>query len=1038
MRILYVEDNPGDAVLLRHEFSDMAPHIQIEWAATCSEAIDKLSVCVNETPIYDLVLTDMQLPDGRGVSLLPYLQEHGLNIPLVVITGFQDQFSAVSSIKAGAIDYVVKKEGYLKDLPRTLDAALMRYRTETARKANRINVLYASANRTEIDATLRHFNLYAPFIRLNSVSTASAVLNRLEKLSSGRPGTKNDSIDVVLIDESVDMLILDLLKEIRIIRRIQIPIVLMSDESQYELAMQALRIGADDYLVKSSGYLYSLPISIENAFNRARVEAEKQALQKSQEYYRMLLENVSDMIVVSNASGIVTYCSPSVQRTLGYMSDQSLGANVLEKIYPGDRSSVFDQYHSCFQNLGMIVGPLEFRYRHADGTWRWIEALGMATFEPSGEPLVVSVARDITQRIAAQEALYNSEARLSEAVKMARIAYWELDPLARRFIFNDAFYDFFGTTVEMEGGYQMTIDQYRDRYVSSDDWQRFNQVTAEILADPCTFRQFEHRIIRRDGEIRHLLTRVQCGQNASGDLVRAFGTSQDITDRIKMGAALQQSESQYRSLVENPVIGIFIAQDQIIRYANKRCCELLGFDAEEIIDTLNFMQLLDPEDRNHFKEAARVFNEKQTPIEEEVRITRKDGKVIVAKVFANAITYQGKLAAAGILIDKTLETSLENQLRQSQKMEAIGTLAGGIAHDFNNILTALTGYGSLLKMEMESGRPARMAYVEAILSSSLKASNLTQGLLAFARQQVTTLKPIELNECVSGIKKMLGRLLTEDITLRLDLCQENTVVMADVGQIDQIIINLAVNARDAMTNGGCLSIETRSVNLSRTDADIYGLEGAGRFIELSVSDTGMGMEEAIKERIFEPFYTTKEPGKGTGLGLATVYGIVKKHNGGISVYSEKGQGTIFRIYLPAIDALTEEQPNSMASMIGGTETILLAEDDESVRESIAALLERFGYTVLQAVDGANALELFKENVSQIDILLFDSVMPKKNGRQAYDEIHQIEPDIKVIFMSGYTRDVVLDKGVEEKRFDFLSKPVSHDVLLGKLREVLNR
>ena len=516
-----------------------------------------------------------------------------------------------------------------------------------------------------------------------------------------------------------------------------------------------------------------------------------------------------------------------------------------------------------------------------------------------------------------------------------------------------------------------------------------------------------------------------------------LGTNQDISERKKMEMAIQQSESLYRSLVENPLVGISIDQGRRVRFANRRFCEIIGYRLDEIVDKLDTMNLVHPDDREKAKENIRSFVRDQVPIQEDLHIQNKNGKTLMVKGFWSPITYRGSLAVACLMIDTTLEKTLENQLRQSQKMEAIGALAGGIAHDFNNILTALTGYGSLLKMEMESGKPARMSYVESILSASLKASNLTQGLLAFARQQLITLKRVNINDIVTGMKKMLMRLLTEDIVLKTNLCPENPVIMADVGQIDQILINLAVNARDAMPAGGVITLETKTVFMDTALAELHGLGGPGAYVVLSVSDTGTGMDEITREHIFEPFFTTKEPGKGTGMGLATVYGIVKKHQGDISVYSEKGIGTIFRVYLPAIDEASEEAQQKTAP-VGGTETILLAEDDSSVRDSIASLLSRFGYTVIQAVDGQDAIDRFNAHSGRVDILLFDSVMPKKNGRQAYDVIAAAHPAVKVIFMSGYTRDVVLDKGIEEQRFDFLSKPAPHDILLAKIREVLDR
>jgi CheY-like chemotaxis protein len=367
-------------------------------------------------------------------------------------------------------------------------------------------------------------------------------------------------------------------------------------------------------------------------------------------------------------------------------------------------------------------------------------------------------------------------------------------------------------------------------------------------------------------------------------------------------------------------------------------------------------------------------------------------------------------------------------------MEAIGTLAAGIAHDFNNILTALVGYAALLKMEIKSAK--LHAYVDRILSASHKATDLVQNLLAFSKQQAISLKPISLHTVIKETGKLLKRLVTEDIAIMILLATEDITIMADATQVDQILFNLVTNARDAMPQGGTLTIETKAVELGDQFQHIHGYGKPGRYALLCISDTGVGIDATTQESIFNPFFTTKEVGKGTGLGLSTVYGIVKQHNGYITVYSEPDRGTTFHIYLPIANKLSKEENLTLTPMKGGNETILIAEDNEAVRGLISKVLMEYGYRTFEAVDGADAVEQSKK-AAKIDLLIIDSIMPKKNGREAYNEIHEIKPDIGVIFTSGYTRDVFLDKGVEDKKFHFLQKPIAPDTLLKMVRDVLD-
>ena len=387
--------------------------------------------------------------------------------------------------------------------------------------------------------------------------------------------------------------------------------------------------------------------------------------------------------------------------------------------------------------------------------------------------------------------------------------------------------------------------------------------------------------------------------------------------------------------------------------------------------------------------------------------------------------------------DITERKRLEEQLRQAQKMEAIGLLAGGVAHDFNNMLTTIIGYGNLLRTNMREDDPL-VTYAEQILSSGEKAANLTQSLLAFSRKQILSPKPVNLNDIVKRMQKFLFRLIGEDIELKAILSKNDLTVMADSGQLEQVVMNLCTNAKDAMPDGGAITLETSVIDVDEAYAKARLFEKTGMYAVISVSDTGIGIDEKTKERIFEPFFTTKEPGRGTGLGLSIVYGIIKQHNGYINVYSELGRGTTFRIYLPLMKTkLKETEKKILPPPKGGTETILVAEDDRDVRELIKEVFTGAGYEVKEAGDGEDAVKVFVENKDEIQLLLFDVIMPKKNGKEAYEEIKKMAPEIKALFMSGYTADIVGRKGALEQGVNFISKPVIPDELLRKVRELLD-
>jgi len=654
------------------------------------------------------------------------------------------------------------------------------------------------------------------------------------------------------------------------------------------------------------------------------------------------------------------------------------------------------------------------------------------TLLSTGEEAVLGVSTEITKRKQAEEKLKESETRFEELADSLPQPVSEFD-LQGNFTFGNATgCQLFGYTKEELQGepysvYQMLIPE---------DRERAKEGLRRVITGEERQGKPEYTAIRKDGSTFPVLVYASAVIR-EGKLAGFRTILADITERKEFERALMESEAKYRSVVESSLVGFYIVQDNLFRYVNRRWCEMFGYAYEEVIDKLGLADIAHPDDRQAVEESVnkKLANDKDY-VEYVFKTLRKDGRVLTVKALGNSIIYDGRPAAAGTVIDITRERQLESHLRQAQKMEAIGTLTGGIAHDFNNILTALVGYGSLLQMRMEKTDPLRM-YVDRILSAAHKASGLTKSLLTFGRQQPINLQPTSVNGIIQGTEQLLKRLLTEDILFETRLTSENVTIMADATQIDQILFNLVTNARDAMPKGGTLILETARVVLDRDFALVHGFGEPGTYAVLSVTDTGEGMDETVSEKIFEPFFTTKETGKGTGLGLATVYGIVKQHGGYITVYSEINVGSTFKVYFPAVKTKADEEQPPTYNIKRGSETILVAEDNEEVRRFVKDIFRLYGYKTIEAVDGEDAVEKFKRERG-IDLVILDSVMPKKNGREAYDEIMRIRPGARVLFMSGHTKDILLDKGIGEKEFSFISKPLVPNELLQLVREILDR
>ena len=505
---------------------------------------------------------------------------------------------------------------------------------------------------------------------------------------------------------------------------------------------------------------------------------------------------------------------------------------------------------------------------------------------------------------------------------------------------------------------------------------------------------------------------------------------------------LVRREELFRLISENAADMIAVVDADGKRLYNSPAYErILGYTAEELQSTSSLEQV-HPDDRPIVEEAARAARTGGQGRTIQYRMRHKDGTWHVLESGASAVLNdQGQVEKLVIVNrDVSARKQLEEQFRQSQKMEAVGRLSGGVAHDFNNLLGVIIGYAEFLQERLEPENSLRDS-VDEILKAGKRAASLTRQLLAFSRQQVLDPKVIDLNSVVLDTEKLLRRLIGEDIELTTPLSPDVGRVKADQGQIEQVIMNLAVNARDAMPQGGKLTISTENMVMDEEFVRRYPYPvQPGPYICLTVTDSGIGMDAETKARAFEPFFTTKEKGKGTGLGLSTVYGVVKQSGGYIDIYSTPGKGTSFKIYLPRVDDAIKAQGPSAgpATSFEGKETILLAEDEESLRKLTRTTLESLGYVVLEANDGVEALEVSEQHDGPIHLLLTDIVMPGMGGRALAQELTRRRPDTRLVYMSGYTGQAVGSQGPIEPGSDFLSKPFTRETLARKIREALDR
>lgn len=760
----------------------------------------------------------------------------------------------------------------------------------------------------------------------------------------------------------------------------------------------------------------------------AQKEAQE-ALRESEERYRIAIENSNDCVAIFR-DGAYVYVNQKYVEALGVRNaEEILGTDVGRFIHPDDYDRI-QRYRRGRREGKNAPTRYELRIIDVHGKVIFFEA-AISVIILKGEPVTLVFMRDITKRKEAQRELEEQVEFLQLFIDTMPNPIFIKDPEGRFMQCNRAFEEYYGisrqsirgkTAFDVQGGDDAKIHAAKD----SDLLKR-----GGVL-------EYDSAVTDPSGAVHDVIIRKAAFRKPDGTPGGIVGVVIDVTQLRRAGELLRESEAKYRSVAEESLAGFYIIQDGLFRYVNRRFCEITGYSYDEIVERMAPVDLVYDEDRHIVEENLKKrFGGETNSIQYRFRMIRKNASLARVEVLGSVFSYRGRPAAIGTLLDITKEVMLEEQLQQAQKMEAIGQLAGGIAHDFNNILTTIMGYCGLLETELPRDDPHQL-YVEQISVASERGAQLTSGLLAFGRKQVMEVKLQKINDLIRGGQKLLERLLPEDVRLEIRLPREDCTILADSTQIYQLLMNFTTNSRDAMPGGGTLMISADIVSIDEDFIARRGLGQTGRYAALSFGDTGTGIDPRVREKMFEPFFTTKEPGRGTGLGLSIVYGIVKQHGGFIDVVSGPGAGTMFTVYIPVAKGKVARRRAAAPSCKGGSETILIAEDNESVRKLTREVLSKAGYRVLEAGDGQKAIGLFSEHSHGIDLSILDVVMPNKNGREVYEEIAVIRPNAKVLFVSGYTADIIVDKGIQDESLEYLSKPVSPSLLLKKVREILDR
>ncbi|HXT12133.1 MAG TPA: PAS domain S-box protein [Candidatus Angelobacter sp.] len=824
------------------------------------------------------------------------------------------------------------------------------------------------------------------------------------------------------------------------------PFVMISGTIGEHAAIECLRCGATDYVLKNK--LERLVPAIRRAVKEAEERAHRKRIEtelvRREKYFRTLTEHSLDVLTILSSEGLFLYNSPSLKKVLAFEPKDVAGQSAFALVHEEDIAGVLGAFKHALENPDDIITH-EFRCRRQDGTWTHLEVVGQNRLMDPEIAGVVLNTRDISDRKRAEAELRQGEKQYRMIFEGSPTPMWVMDVETLQILeVNEAAVQHYGYS--REEFLAMNGRSLRP----SDETERYVKFINEIIKnhpDTAFGRAGLWRHVKKDGE--EIDVEIKWSRLAFRGRAGVLVMAHDITERKRAAEALEKSEASLAAAQRIAHLGSWemdlkSLQDvasNVLRWSDETY-RIFGYEPQQVAVTNElYFNAVHPEDRSRVMNAFLEALKKGETYDLEHRIVLPGGQDRHVRQRGEMVTDANgnPVQMVGIVMDITERRQLGEQLRQSQKMEAIGQLAGGVAHDFNNILTVIHGHASLLLVDKTLAQKAAHS-AQQIAQAAERATGLTRQLLTFSRRQVMQPRRLDLNQVVSNMTMMLGRILGEDIALQLNYWTEPAFIKADASMMEQVLLNLVVNARDAMPKGGKLAIKIGPAKIDSSHRSYQPEARAGDFFSLAVTDTGCGIDPENLRRIFEPFFTTKEVGKGTGLGLATVYGIVNQHQGWVEVESESGKGSTFRVFLPAADEQTAPTGTKTAPqrVRGGNETILVVEDEIAVRELVCSVLGGHGYEILQAESGVQALNVWQNNKKKIDLLLTDLVMPDHlNGRELAEKLWAEKPKLKVIFTSGYTADVVGKDFVLQRGLHYLQKPYDPQKLAVTVRNCLD-
>ncbi|MFW5868927.1 MAG: PAS domain-containing hybrid sensor histidine kinase/response regulator, partial [Armatimonadota bacterium] len=807
-----------------------------------------------------------------------------------------------------------------------------------------------------------------------------------------------------------------------------------------QTAVEVMRAGAHDYVMKDN--LTRLGPAVERELREAQNRRERrraqEALEASEERYRSLVETMGDGISMIAPDRTITYANEAFSEMVGYRADELIGMPLTQLYAPSSQAVLREQLDRRFSE-GVSA---EYEATLLSRSGREIPVLTHATAMRDAEGEItgaLAVIKDITGRKRAEERLRESEERMR--------AVFDASPDGIVAVTADLrITDCNAVLAEMAGADSVedVVGRSVTDFVSEDSRERLVRNFNRVLTEG-SLRVEEYEAVTLDGARYPIEVSANLICDDDGEPESVVATVEDITERKEAQREIQELAEFRRSIIDQANIWIHVLDRDLNTIVwNPAAAEISGVPEAEALDSRDIWNAMypDPDVRAEMLALATEIIEEGRILENyESTITTRDGDERTISWNASRLLGPesepiGLLAMAR---DVTEHRQLEQQLRQAVKMEAIGRLAGGIAHDFNNMLTAILGNTQLIEMRMDKDDDSQRLLRE-IQIAARRSADLTRQLLAFSRKQALEAEALDLNTLIERLEPMLERMLGEQIAILTRTDPELGLISADPSQIDQVLMNLVINARDAMPDGGTLTIETANARVSEEEARGRADIDPGPYVTLSVSDTGVGMDAETRERVFEPFFTTKGAEQGTGLGLATVYGIVNQSGGHIHVYSEPGEGTVFRVYLPRVEsgeaADLDDEERSREDLRGG-ETVLVVEDDEIVRKLVTSVLTRHGHTVLSAESAEEALEVAAAHRDGIEIMVTDVIMPGMNGPELAEEMAAHHPDMPVLFVSGYAEEAIMHEGVLDEGIHFMQKPFGPEKLLRRIRSVLD-